>query len=91
MDLGSCTPDGDPKPTEIHVRMQDGRLLRAHTGVARGERNKNPLSREEIKEKFRSNVNYSRTLSTVRAEQALKMVENLEEIKDIKELIRLLV
>jgi 2-methylcitrate dehydratase PrpD len=77
--------------TEIQVKMQDGRVLSAQTDVPRGHIFSSPLTTEEIKAKYRSNIAFSRTVSRRNAEKALGIIERLEELKDIRELTGLLV
>jgi 2-methylcitrate dehydratase PrpD len=90
MELVACNPGSEVLPTEIHVALRDGKVMKAHTGVARGDRNKNPLSLTEIEEKFRSSIQFSGTVSLQSAEETLKTIKNLEELRDIRELIKLL-
>jgi 2-methylcitrate dehydratase PrpD len=87
-------PDVSPDKTfttEIQVKMKDGKVFSARTEIPRGQIYKTPLTTEEIKAKYRSNVAYSKTVSTKNAEKALSIIERLEELKDIRELTNLLV
>lgn len=77
--------------TEIHVTMKNGQVFSASTDFPKGHYVKTPLTDEQIKAKFRNNVAYSKTVSTKKAEKALDIILKLDELKDIRELIGLLV
>ena len=51
----------------------------------------NPLTWDEIKEKFMANVAFSRTVAPNRAEEALAMLESLEEIDHVAKIVAALV
>lgn len=76
---------------ELKVRMKDGQEFSSHVDVAKGNPIQKPLTKEEIEEKFRKNVAFSKTVSNSKAEAVLKMLNQLEEIDDITRVIRLLV
>lgn len=82
--------EGAPMSTQIEVIMEDGRSLKAATDFPRGDIFLTPLSDEEVRNKFRDNVAYSKTVSAETGEKALKMLENLENIADMREVTRLL-
>jgi 2-methylcitrate dehydratase PrpD len=93
---GKVTVTGVLPPDKIEaagvsVRMKDGRELSSYVDVAKGNPLKKPLSQEEIIEKFRANVAFSKTVSKGNAEKILDMINNLEEIGDINRIIKLLV
>jgi 2-methylcitrate dehydratase PrpD len=75
----------------VRVQMKDGREFYAYEDVAKGHPLEKPLSKEEIEEKFRSNVAFSKTVSEENAEKVLDMLNNLEEIDDITKVVKLLV
>lgn len=75
---------------EVTVRMKDGREFSATTASAKGDAIEKPLSVEEIEEKYRTNVAFSKTVKEDNAEEALDMLKHLEEVDDIKEVVRLL-
>lgn len=76
--------------TTVEVRMKDGRELSAHVNVPKGNEIDNPLTREEKREKFRGNVRFSDKVSADDCEKALRLLENLEEVEDVREIIMLL-
>lgn len=77
--------------TDLKVRMKDGKELSVTVETAARGRLNNPLTKDEIKDKFRANVAFSKTVSKKNSEEALKMLENLEELKEITKVIKLLV
>ncbi|MGD0794609.1 MAG: MmgE/PrpD family protein [Dehalococcoidales bacterium] len=85
------TPPDKIEASEVTVRLKDGRELKAYEECARGNALKKPLTREDIIAKFRDNVAFSKTVSHGNAEKALDMLHNIEQVKDIGALIKLLV
>jgi 2-methylcitrate dehydratase PrpD len=77
--------------TEVEVKMRDGRKFSARVDVPKGDTISNPLTKQEIIEKFRSNVSFSGVLAKENVEKALDMIKRLEEIDDIGEITSLLV
>jgi 2-methylcitrate dehydratase PrpD len=78
------------KAIDLKVRLKNGKELKAHFDQPRGFED-TPLTREEIKDKFRANVTFSKTVSKSKSEKALTMMENLEEVNDVSKLLTLLV
>ena len=91
MKLEVIAPSKYPLAAELQVKMRDGKILTARTDIPRGDIRRTPLSPEEIRAKYRSNAVFTRKISKTKAENALKIMEKLETIKDIRELIPLLV
>jgi 2-methylcitrate dehydratase PrpD len=85
------------KPTDrddaagVTVKLKNGRELSARVKAPKGNPLFNPLTTDEIIEKFRSNVAFSKTVSKANAEKALDMINHLEKIEDTGELVGLLV
>ena len=61
----------------ILVRMKNGKVYTAFTDVARGDPIVHPLSKEELLEKFWNNIAFSKTITTKKAENALKYARKL--------------
>jgi 2-methylcitrate dehydratase PrpD len=91
MNLVAAIPPEKGQRTEIDVRMQNGKVLSAFTDVPSGHVFKTPLTKDVIRAKYRSNVAYSQSVSLKKAEKALQLMENLEQLDDVRELIVLLV
>jgi 2-methylcitrate dehydratase PrpD len=77
--------------TKINVKTQDGKVYSASTDFPKGDIYRSPLTVEEIKTKYRSNIAFSKTVSEHNAEQAMDSIEKLEELSDVRELTQLLV
>jgi 2-methylcitrate dehydratase PrpD len=75
---------------EVKVKMNDGREFYARSDRPLGSANR-PLTREEIKDKFLANVDFSKTISRKKAKKVLTMLENLEKIDNVSEITKLLV
>jgi 2-methylcitrate dehydratase PrpD len=76
---------------ELKVKMKDGREFHAKVDSAKGNPIKKPLTEKEIEEKFRINITFSRAITGEKADEALFMLKNLEQLDNVAELIRLLI
>lgn len=84
-------PSDKMETAELTVRMKDGREFYAHVDSSKGDPIEKPLTKEEIEEKFRTNVAFSKTVSNENAEAALDLLKNLEQIDDITKVVQLLI
>ena len=75
----------------LKVRMKDGREFEKSTESPKGEPLHNPLSKDEIIDKFKANVAYSRTVTGENAEKVLALLEEVEEVSNVKDIIALLI
>jgi 2-methylcitrate dehydratase PrpD len=75
---------------EVNVKMNDGSEFFARFDQPRGGKGK-PATREDIKNKFLTNVDFSKTVPLKKAKKALTMLENLEMVDDVREIGTLLV
>ncbi|MGH7782806.1 MAG: hypothetical protein ACREO5_03040, partial [Candidatus Binatia bacterium] len=71
----------------VTVALKDGSRLTHTARVAKGHP-ENPMSESEVLDKFRSNA--KEAISVTQSEQLITMVENLEQIGDVRTLIDLL-
>ena len=76
--------------THLKVKTKDGKRFSVHMDNLKGDGIPNPLSGEEIKEKFRTNVSFSGVVAKESAEKALDMLERLDEVEDVKKIVRLI-
>ncbi|MFC1902187.1 MmgE/PrpD family protein [Chloroflexota bacterium] len=76
--------------TTVIVRMKDGKEFSESVKSGRGHEIYNPLTKEEKREKFIDNAKFSRKITVENARKALNMLERLEEVDDIKKIVRLL-
>jgi 2-methylcitrate dehydratase PrpD len=75
----------------LKIFMDDGRELSESSNFARGDQYNNPMSKEEIISKFWINVEFSRALTREKAEKLLRLLEKMEDLDNVKKLVRLLV
>lgn len=72
---------------EINVKMKDGREFSGRVRYAKGHPLFKPLSQQEIEDKFRMNVAFSKMMSASRTEELLDMLKCLEEIDDVQKIV----
>ena len=76
---------------KLEVKMKDGQIFSEFTDTPKGDQQNNPLSKDEIKDKFRANVDFSQTVSLDNAEKVLELLANLEELDNVNKIVKLLV
>ncbi len=86
----SYIPDSETATTFLNVRMKDGSEFSARGSVSRPGPGRS-LTETQILDKFRANAAFSKVISAKNSEEALKMLEHLEEVSDISRIISLLV
>jgi 2-methylcitrate dehydratase PrpD len=84
-------PEAELLNTRMTAVMQDGKEVTEVVKDAKGDMFYNPMSAEEIRDKFWMNVHFSRTVSEKKAAKLLTLLENLEEVEIMKEMMPLLV
>jgi 2-methylcitrate dehydratase PrpD len=72
----------------VTINLRDGRTVQYTATIQRGHA-KNPLTENEVEEKFRSNATVM--ISQERAEETIACVRNLENLANVGELTKLLV
>jgi 2-methylcitrate dehydratase PrpD len=71
---------------KLEVKLKDGRILSKHTEAHKGFR-LNPMSKEEIINKFWKNVRFSKTVKEEQAKELLNNLKKLEECRDIRSIV----
>ena len=89
--LRSDIPIETPLGALVTIRTNQGEEFQARVDVPKGSETFTPLTREEKREKFRANVLFSRTVDMEKAERALGLMERIEEVRDVRKIIDLLV
>lgn len=86
------TTQKDPMKTELIVRMRNGREYSAafNHPQSRGFP-KFPLTEEELVQKYWHNIDFCGKIPRKNAEKALDMINNLEQVKNVSDLVKLLV
>jgi 2-methylcitrate dehydratase PrpD len=82
--------EGNTESARVKVRMKDGQEFDEFVEIAKGDPRK-PISREELRAKFWTNIDFSRTVTRENAERFVKMVEDLENLDSMKKLVDLLI
>ena len=75
----------------LKVKMKDGQEFNVSVDFPAGYPFSNPMSKQEIINKFRSNIAFSQMVSMKNAEKSLNLIEHLEELDSIKDMVKLLV
>jgi 2-methylcitrate dehydratase PrpD len=89
--LDSAIPKDRPLGAAVRIRTRHGDEYETRVDMPRGSDTLTPLAPEEKRDKFRSNVAFSKSLPMDRAEKALGLLEKLEEIDNMAEIIGLFV
>ncbi|HEX2967357.1 MAG TPA: MmgE/PrpD family protein, partial [Syntrophorhabdaceae bacterium] len=80
-----------PLAARVKLKMKNGSEFEKRVDMPKGNGILTPLSSEEIRSKFFSNVEFSGKITFEQAKKALALIETLEELDDTGRLIRLLV
>jgi 2-methylcitrate dehydratase PrpD len=75
---------------DVRVKMKDGREFYVSVASAKGDALEKPLTADEIKNKFRDNVAFSKKYTAAQTESVLETLERIEDIDDISQFIKLL-
>ena len=75
---------------ELEVRLKDGRRLSQYVLQPQGTPDK-PLPRETLLGKFREQANFGGMLQPAAVEQLIQLLERPEEMRDVRDLVRLAV
>jgi 2-methylcitrate dehydratase PrpD len=87
--VGSLPPT-ESLTAEVELRLADGSLVRARTDVPKGDIYASPMSEAEILAKYYANAEFGGRIPRRNAEEAVRLVQQLEELDSIKPLIDLL-
>jgi 2-methylcitrate dehydratase PrpD len=82
--------EGNMESGRVKVMMKDGREFDKFVEIAKGDP-RNPLSRQELLDKFWMNIDFSRTITRKNALRFVEMVEDLENLDSVRELVDLLI
>jgi 2-methylcitrate dehydratase PrpD len=84
-------PGTEVLSARVEVAMKDGQVFSEFSDSPKGDPVRNPMSKDEIKDKFRANVEFSKTVNPENAEKALKLLENLEQLDNVSRIAKLLI
>lgn len=88
--LTKSADQGKSLAARITARTVKGNRYEVEVAVPKGDDLLAPLTPEEKRQKFMSNVEFSKTVPLRNAEKALGMLEKLEEVDDVSEITELL-
>jgi len=80
---------GNMESARVKVKLKDGRELDVFSEIASGDP-RNPISREQLMAKFHHNIDFSRTVNRENADKFVKMVQDMENLDNVKKLVDLL-
>ena len=89
--LESTIAPDKPLGAAVMIRTRQGKEYEACVDMPKGSDTFTPLTQAEKREKFRSNIAFSKTVPTDKAEKALTLLERIEETENVAKIIRLLV
>lgn len=75
----------------LKVKMKSGQELHSSVDFPKGYPFSSQMSKDEIRDKFRSNIEFTQMVSMNNAEEWLNLVEHLEEIDNVRDMVKLLV
>lgn len=74
----------------VDIEMSNGEKYSARCNAPKGDIYKNPMTEEEVRDKYYANVAISGAVSQAAAEKIEEMIGGLEEIDDVSQVIELL-
>lgn len=86
---GDMPPD-KPLAARVRLKLKDGREYLATVETPKGNEISTPMSPREIRAKFIQNVTFSERLPLADAEEALELLERLEDVGNVKSILNLL-
>jgi 2-methylcitrate dehydratase PrpD len=82
--------EGNMESARVKARMKDGTEYEEYTEIASGDP-RNPISKQQLMAKFWTNIDFSGTVIKESAQKFIKMVEDLENLDNIRDLVNLIV
>jgi 2-methylcitrate dehydratase PrpD len=89
-ELGAAINVEKTQRATLKVKVKSGEEFFGAVDIAKGDPIHCPLTEEEVRQKFRNNVAFSKTVTEKNAEEALNLLDKLEEIDNLADIIRLL-
>lgn len=75
----------------LKIKMKGGQEFNTSVDFPDGYPFSNPMSKDRILNKFRANIDFSQMVSMDNAEEFLNLMEHLEELDNIRDIVKLLV
>jgi 2-methylcitrate dehydratase PrpD len=89
--LVSTFPSHKPLGASVRVKTRHGKEYEAIVDIPKGSDTFTPLTETEKRQKFLDNCAFSLVIPQSRAKKALGMLERLEEVDNMKDVVKLLV
>lgn len=89
--LTATTPPETPLGAGVSIRLKNGSEYNARVDMPKGHGVLTPLSYAEKKTKFFDNVRFSGMVPVGKAEEAVELLEHIEEVDNVSKIFRLLV
>jgi 2-methylcitrate dehydratase PrpD len=86
----TAAPDVEFEKARMTVSLKDGRELTESCEYVKGDPQYNPMTRDEIIEKYWTNVDFSGKIRKKKATELLEILQNLEKLDSVRKLIPLL-
>jgi 2-methylcitrate dehydratase PrpD len=90
MNLVASIPQKDSPFTKVDVAMKNGKTFSGTCDFPKGDISRTPLTADEIRTKFRNNVAFSGKVPADRAEEALRMLEDIQNVADMRDVLALI-
>ena len=84
-------PGAPPLSARLTLKMKDGRELCEFTDAPWGDGLRNPMTREDIIDKYYLNIAHSKTITKEKASRLLDSLLNLENIDSVNDIMKLMV
>jgi 2-methylcitrate dehydratase len=72
---------------DLTVRLKNGSEFTTHVDGPRGSPTADPVTRQEIEQKFKDNIHFSNAIPEKNGDKILDLISNLEVVDDMNELI----
>ena len=84
-------PAREKEAATVEIRTRDGKVYKKQVKYPLGDDRRNPMSQQQIEEKFRDCASFSRKpISKTNVDKIIALLANLEEVADVGEITGLL-
>ncbi|MGO1183757.1 MAG: MmgE/PrpD family protein [Micrococcaceae bacterium] len=90
IEIVDSLPRGQSRTAEVEVTLHSGGSHRVRVDQVLGDIHFAPLDRGRIESKFRGNIAWNGALDDSSADRLLELIDDLENLDDLSELVRLL-
>lgn len=90
IELIDSLPPNETLTAEVEILLRSGERYRHRTDAPKGDIHHNPMSAEDVAEKFFANVDFGGSIAVEQARDIAAMIAELERIDDVGSLTKLL-